>query len=59
MRQAQNTIFVLVADANLKGSRVEEEFEHVMGNTPNVLRSSRYMALFDSRCPAPGQEMEL
>ena len=26
-----------VADANDRGSRAEEEFEHVMGNTPNIL----------------------
>jgi hypothetical protein len=45
-----------VADANEKGSRVEEEeFEHIMGNTPNILRSTRCKALFDSECPGPGQ----
>lgn len=41
-----------VADANFKGSKAEEEeFEHVMGNTPNILRSARCRALFDSTCP--------
>ncbi|CZR52555.1 uncharacterized protein PAC_02432 [Phialocephala subalpina] len=41
-----------VADANLKGSKAEEEeFEHVMGDTPNILHSARCRALFDSTCP--------
>jgi len=41
-----------VADANDEGSRAEEEeFENVMGNTPNVLHSARCRALFDSTCP--------
>jgi hypothetical protein len=45
-----------VADANERGSRVEEEeFEHIMGNTPNILRSARCKSLFDSTCPGPGQ----
>jgi hypothetical protein len=45
-----------VANANERGSRVEEEeFEHVMGNTPNILESARCKALFDSTCPGPGQ----
>ncbi|KAE9379856.1 glycosyltransferase family 25 protein [Stipitochalara longipes BDJ] len=49
-----------VADANERGSRAEEEeFEHVMGNTPNILRSARCKALFDSACPGPGQGLEL
>lgn len=41
-----------VADANLKGSKAEEEeFEKVMGNTPNILHSARCRALFDATCP--------
>jgi hypothetical protein len=45
-----------VADANGRGSRAEEEeFEYVMGNTPNILRSARCKALFDSTCPGKGQ----
>jgi len=45
-----------VAKANEKGSRAEEEeFEHVMGSTPNILRSARCKALFESTCPGPGQ----
>jgi hypothetical protein len=41
-----------VADANARGSPAEEEeFEHVMGNTPNILHSARCRALFDSTCP--------
>jgi hypothetical protein len=41
-----------VADANLKGSKAEEEeFEKVMGDTPNILHSARCRALFDSPCP--------
>ncbi|KAN0092193.1 glycosyltransferase family 25 protein [Hyaloscypha variabilis] len=41
-----------VADANEIGSRVEEEeFEHIMGNTANILQSARCKALFDSTCP--------
>jgi hypothetical protein len=45
-----------VADANERGSRAEEEeFEHIIGNTPNILRSARCKALFDSTCPGPGQ----
>ena len=49
-----------VANANQKGSRVEEEeFEHVMGSTPNILRSARCKALFDSTCPGAGQEGDI
>jgi len=41
-----------VWDANLKGSKAEEfEFEHVMGDTPNILHSARCKALFNSACP--------
>jgi hypothetical protein len=41
-----------VAEASGKGSRTEEEeFEHFMGNTPNILKSARCKALFDSTCP--------
>jgi hypothetical protein len=41
-----------VADANSKGSKAEEEeFEHVMGDTPNILNSARCRALFGSTCP--------
>lgn len=41
-----------VADANQKGSEAEEEeFEHVMGDTPNVLNSARCRVLFDKPCP--------
>jgi hypothetical protein len=45
-----------VADASGLGSRVEEEeFEHFMGNTPNILESARCRTLFRSKCPGPGQ----
>jgi hypothetical protein len=45
-----------VADASERGSRAEEEeFEHVMGSTPNILESTRCRTLFGSRCPGPGQ----
>jgi hypothetical protein len=45
-----------VGDANGDGSRAEEEeFEHVMGATPNILVSARCKALFGSRCPGAGQ----
>lgn len=41
-----------VADANSEGSNAEEDdFEHVMGDTPNILQSARCRALFDSTCP--------
>ena len=40
-----------VADANLRGSKAEEEdFEQVMGETPNILHSARCKVLFDSTC---------
>ena len=45
-----------VAEENNRGSRAEEEeFEYVMGSTPNILRSARCKALFDSTCTATGQ----
>jgi hypothetical protein len=45
-----------VAEANDRGSRAEEEeFEYVMGGTPNILRSARCKSLFDSTCPGQGQ----
>ena len=40
-----------VAGVNGGGSRAEEEdFEKLMGNTPNILQSTRCRALFDSTC---------
>lgn len=46
----------VVADANERGSKAEEEeFEYVMGNTPNIGKSARCQALFEKRCPGVGQ----
>ena len=41
-----------VANANSKGSKAEEEeFEKVMGNTPNIAHSARCRVLFNDVCP--------